>query len=145
MKGQVSVETIMIIALVLMIFIPILLLLYVSSGGAFSSVNSMEVNAALSQLASSSSIINSGAEPSAIFAKVFIPTSVKSITTSQLCNATTCITEFIANMKDGTQMVQVGSGKAMIEGGSLSQGNYYVKINATAQGTNKIAVISIYG
>jgi hypothetical protein len=149
MKGQVSLETIMIIALVLMIFIPVLLLLYVNSAGAFNSINNMEVNAALSQLSSSSSIINSGAEPSAIFAKIYVPPSIKNINATQLCNATSCITEFIANMNDGTQMVQIASGKARINttDGSLTQGTYYLKIEAKIEGTNddKIAVVSIYG
>jgi len=141
MKGQVSVETVMIIALILMIFIPILLLLYVASGGAYSTANTMEVNAALSQLASSSSIINSGAEPSAIFAKVYIPPSVRNISAAQLCNETSCITEFIANMNDGTQFVIVGSGKAEIDGGSLASGTYYLRIEAANGGEEKVALI----
>ncbi|MCX6774074.1 MAG: hypothetical protein NTY68_03715 [Candidatus Micrarchaeota archaeon] len=147
MKGQVSVETIMIIALVLMIFIPVLLLLYINSGSAFTSINTMEVNAALSQLSSSSSIVNSGAAPSAIFAKVYIPPSISNVNTSQLCNRTSCITEFIASMNDGTQMVQIASGKARINttDGSLTQGTYYVKIEAVVENNNKTAVVSIYG
>jgi hypothetical protein len=145
MKGQVSIETIMIIALVLMIFIPVLLLLYINSGSAFTSINTMEVNAALSQLSSSSSIINSGAEPSKIFAKIYIPPSISSITAVPLCNETSCITEFIASMNDGTQMVQIASGKAKITEGALTQGTYYVKIEAVVENDEKMAVVSIYG
>jgi hypothetical protein len=145
MKGQVSVETIMIIALILMVFIPILLLLYINSGSAYTTINTMEVNAALSQLSSSSSIINSGAEPSAIFAKIYIPPSIRNISSAQLCNETSCITEFIASMNDGTQMVQIASGRARINGTALTQGTYYVKIEAVVENNEKMAVVSTYG
>jgi hypothetical protein len=156
MKGQASIESLMIIGFAILLFIPLLMLVYIQSSNSSYSVNVMEVNAALSQLSTSASMINSGSENSAIFAKVNIPGTMEYVDARQLCNAGNCITEFVAHLKDGTEMTQVTTGRAEIDTGRtgmdkgrLSPGIYYLKIEAVAGGTApnqySIARISIYG
>ncbi len=142
MKAQTSIESLMIIGFAILLFIPLLMLIYIQSSNSSYSVNVMEVNAALSQLSTSSSMINSGSENSVIFAKVSIPGTIEYVDARQLCNKGKCITEFVAHLKDGTEMTQVTTGKAVIDGDRLSPGIYYLKIEAVSGG---IANISIYG
>jgi hypothetical protein len=145
MKAQTSIESLMIIGFAILLFIPILMFIYLQSSSSSYSVNVMEVNAALSQLSTSSSLINSGSQNSAIFAKVSIPTAVSYVDTRQLCKGSNCITEFVAHLPDGTEMTQVTTGKAAIKNGKLSPGIYYLKIEAIVENNAKSAQISIYG
>lgn len=150
-KGQASIESLMIIGFAVLLFTPIMLYLYLQSSGASNSVDVMEVNAALSQLATSSSLVNSGSEGSAIFAKIEIPSTVSSVGTRELCSNGRCITEFIANLAGGGNMTQVAQGMARIDNDqkSLGPGIYYLRISAALEGTgaqkDKVAVISVYG
>jgi hypothetical protein len=150
MKGQTSVESLLIVGFAILLFIPILMFIYLQSSSASNSVNIMEVNAALSQLSTSASLINSGSEDSAIFAKVTIPATVKYVDSRQLCKGDKCITEFVAHFYDGTEMTQVTAGKADIKGNAqLGAGIYYLKVQAVLEGAApnqaKVAQVSIYG
>ena len=146
MKGQTSIESLMIVGFAILLFIPILMFIYLQSSSASNSVNIMEVNTALSQLSTSASLINSGSEHSAIFAKVTIPDTVKYVDSRRLCSNGKCITEFVAHLYDGTEMTQVTTGKANITQ-QLGPGIYYLKVQAVMEGTpqEKVAQVSIYG
>jgi uncharacterized protein (UPF0333 family) len=151
-KGQASIESLMIIGFAVLLFTPIMLYLYLQSSGASNSIDVMEVNAALSQLATSSSLVNSGSEGSAIFAKIAIPSTVSSVGSRQLCSNGRCITEFVAHLaNNGGEMTQVAQGRARIDNAqaSLGPGIYYLRINATLEGSGpqkgKVAVVSVYG
>jgi hypothetical protein len=148
MKGQTSIESLMIIGFAILLFIPVLMFIYLQSASSSYSVNIMEVNAALSQLSTSASLINGGSEDSAIFAKVTIPDTVRYVDRRQLCSNGKCITEFVAHLYDGTEMTQVTTGKADINNTQLGPGIYYLKVQAVMEGTaprEKVAVVSIYG
>jgi|GEM_PF-6019837 len=150
MKGQTSIESLMIVGFAILLFIPVLMFIYLQSSSSSYAVNVMEVNAALSQLSTSASLINSGSEDSAIFAKVSIPDTVRYVDSRQLCSNGKCITEFVAHLYDGTEMTQVTTGKADIkDNAQLGPGIYYLKVQAILEGAApnqaKVAQVSVYG
>jgi len=81
MKGQVSTELLIIVGVVLLIFIPMLILVYVKTGDANNDIASYQAELAVTRLAYLADSVGSLGSNASVNADIYIPPSVTSITT----------------------------------------------------------------
>jgi hypothetical protein len=83
MKGQVSTELMVIIALVLLIFIPLLVLVYMKASEANQQIGSYQAELAVSRLASLANSVGSLGTSTSVTTDVYIPPNTVSLETKQ--------------------------------------------------------------
>src|SRR4030095_1015364 len=83
MKGQVSTELLVIVALVLLIFIPLLVLVYLKAGDANQQIASYQAELAVTRLASLANSVGSLGTNSSVVTDVYIPPNTQYLRTVQ--------------------------------------------------------------
>lgn len=83
MKGQVSTELLVIVALVLLVFIPLLVLVYFKASEANEQIGSYQAELAVFRLASLANSVGSLGTNTSVTTDVFIPPNTEELTTSQ--------------------------------------------------------------
>lgn len=83
MKGQVSTELLVIVALVLLVFIPLLVLVYLKAGEATDTVGSYQAELVVIRLASLANSVGSLGTNTSVTTDVFIPPNTEVLETSQ--------------------------------------------------------------
>jgi hypothetical protein len=83
MKGQVSTELLVIIALVLLIFIPLLVLVYMKANDANQQIGSYQAELAVSRISSLSNSVGSLGTNTSVTTDVFLPPNTVSLETKQ--------------------------------------------------------------
>jgi hypothetical protein len=81
MKGQVSTELLVIVALVLLIFIPLLVLVYMKAGEANQQIGSYQAELAVSRLASLANSVGSLGTNTSVTTDIYIPPNTVSLET----------------------------------------------------------------
>lgn len=81
MRGQVSTELLMIIALILLIFIPLLVLVYVKAGEANQQIGSYQAELTVSRVASLANSVGSLGTDTSVITDVYIPPNTVSFET----------------------------------------------------------------
>jgi len=81
LRGQVSTELLIIVAVVLVIFIPMLILVYIKTGEANDSIAAYQAELACARLAYLANSIGSLGSNASVNADIYIPSSVTSIST----------------------------------------------------------------
>jgi hypothetical protein len=82
MKGQVSTELLIIVGFVLLIFIPLLVLVYMKANDANEQIGSYQAELAVSRLGSLANSVGSLGTSSQVITDVYIPPSTISLTTN---------------------------------------------------------------
>jgi hypothetical protein len=83
MKGQVSTELLIIVALVLLIFIPLLVLVYLKAGEANQQIASYQAELAVNRLASLANSVGSLGTNSSVVTDVYVPPNTVYLKTEQ--------------------------------------------------------------
>lgn len=83
MKGQVSTELLIIVALVLLIFIPLLVLVYLEANNANQQIASYEAEFSVSRIASLANSVGSLGTNTTVITDVFIPPNTIELRTSE--------------------------------------------------------------
>jgi hypothetical protein len=82
MRGQVSTELLIIVCIVLLIFIPMLVLVYVKSGEANDKISSYQAELSVARLAYLADSVGSLGSNASVQTDIYIPSGVTTITTS---------------------------------------------------------------
>lgn len=82
MKGQVSTELLVIIALVLLIFIPLLVLVYMKANDANQQIASYQAELAVSRIASLANSVGSLGTNTSVITDVYVPPNTVSLNTT---------------------------------------------------------------
>ena len=83
MKGQVSTELLVIVALMLLIFIPLLVLVYMKANEANAQIGSYQAELAVSRIASLSNSVGSLGTNTSVTTDIFIPPNAIALETKQ--------------------------------------------------------------
>lgn len=86
MKGQVSTELLVIVGLILVVFIPLLVMVYFKSEEANQQIASYEAELAVSRLAYLANAVGSLGTNTSIYMDVYLPDDMASLTTSRVGN-----------------------------------------------------------
>jgi len=84
MKGQVSIELLIIVGVVLLIFIPILVLVYIKTNEANALISSYQAELAVVRLAYLANSVGALGSNTSILAEVFIPPGVRGMETKRV-------------------------------------------------------------
>ena len=105
-KGQVSTEMLIIIGLVLIIFIPLLALVYGRTVEANNQVASYQAELAVSRIAYLANSVGSLGTSSTIYTDVYFPKNMRSFRVSNLGDASELILKFVPDDKQTSQSSQ---------------------------------------
>jgi hypothetical protein len=83
MKGQVSTELLVIVALVLLIFIPLLVLVYMKANETSQQIGSYQAELAISRVASLANSVGSLGTDTSVTTDVYLPPNTVSLTTEK--------------------------------------------------------------
>lgn len=83
MKGQVSTELLVIVALVLLIFIPLLVLVYVKASEANQQIASYQAELAVTRIASLANSVGSLGTDTTVMTDIYVPPNTRSLQTVQ--------------------------------------------------------------
>lgn len=103
MKGQVSSELLIIVALVLLVFIPLLIMVYFKSADASQRVSSYESELTVSRLAYLSNAVGSLGTNTTMYTDVYVPRDMVSLTTAPIGNGGEIV--MVLNSNDGEKEI----------------------------------------
>lgn len=83
MKGQVSTELLVIVALVLLVFIPLLVMVYLKANEANQEIASYQADLAVSRIASLANSVGSLGSNTSVTTDIYLPPNTVSLTTAQ--------------------------------------------------------------
>ncbi|MFN7991300.1 MAG: hypothetical protein U0R44_04045 [Candidatus Micrarchaeia archaeon] len=137
MKGQVSTELLVIVALVLLIFIPLLVLVYFKANEANQQIASYQAELAVSRIASLANSVGSLGTNTSVVTDVYIPPNTISLKTAQVGQGSEI--DLTVNTPQGpTEVVEVIkyplSNPGTIADASSSGGWMKVRISSTYAG-----------
>ncbi|VVC03950.1 Uncharacterised protein [Candidatus Bilamarchaeum dharawalense] len=146
MKGQVSTELLVIVGFVLLIFIPLLVLVYLKANDANQQIASYQAELAVSRLGSLANSIGSLGTSSEVITDVYVPPNTVSLSTNDAGRGG----EIVLKIETGqgqTEIVEVVKypidGVGTIVDKTTAGGWVKIKISSTYQGTGNEAHIKI--